>query len=226
MDKPKIVVFTGAGVSAESGISTFRDLNGLWNKHNVHDVASRDGWAKNRSLVNEFYNQRRRQLKECKPNAAHYAIAELEKHFEVQIATQNVDSLHEQAGSKNVLHLHGELLKVRDEVTDETYDWTEDLQDDSVSPNGNGLRPHIVFFQESVPNYPLAQEMRKGADILIVVGTSLEVYPAAGLLHGFKGITKIFNMDFNELYSRDTQVIGPASQTVTKYVDELIAQYS
>jgi len=180
----KVVVLTGAGISAESGLRTFRDADGLWEGHNVMDVASPQGWAKNRSLVLEFYNQRRRQALTAKPNAGHLALVELEKHFDVTIVTQNVDNLHEQAGSSNVLHLHGELFKVRSTLDPSlVYDldgW--ELNEGDKCEKGSQLRPHIVWFGEMVPLMEEAAGVTAKADILIVVGTSLVVYPAAGLL--------------------------------------------
>ena len=182
--KKKIVVLTGAGMSAESGISTFRDSNGLWENHDIMEVASPEGWRNNPSLVLDFYNKRRAQLKEVKPNRGHEILAELEKNFNVQIITQNVDNLHEKAGSSNILHLHGELTKVRS-IANENYilDWTEDLNLGDADKNGNQLRPHIVWFGEAVPAIDDAIPMMEEADIVIIIGTSLQVYPAAGLMH-------------------------------------------
>lgn len=180
----KIVVLTGAGISAESGIKTFRDSGGLWEGHDVMEVASPQGWATNRELVSEFYNLRRAQLLEVEPNAAHKAFAELENDFRVRIVTQNVDDLHERAGSTSVVHLHGELLKVRSSV-DENYilDWKKDLNADDVCPKGSPLRPHIVWFGEQVPMLETAANLVARADVLFIVGTSMQVYPAAGLVH-------------------------------------------
>ncbi len=181
----KIVVLTGAGISAESGISTFRDSGGLWEKHAVEDVATFEAWKKNPHLVLEFYNQRRKQLHEVQPNAAHFALAELEKYFDVQIVTQNVDNLHERAGSKKILHLHGELTKSRSTIDDSLIYNIEgwELKWGDTCEKGSQLRPHIVWFGEAVPNIVLASEMASKADVLMVIGTSLNVYPAAGLLH-------------------------------------------
>ncbi|MBO7069903.1 MAG: NAD-dependent deacylase, partial [Bacteroidales bacterium] len=179
-----IVVLTGAGVSAESGFSTFRDAGGLWEQYDVNDVASIEGWYRNRELVLNFYNGLRIQLRDAKPNAAHEAIAALEKDYNVDVITQNVDNLHERAGSTRVLHLHGELTKVRpengvydrtgreDEVIDIGYDQCS-LGD--KAPNGQQLRPHIVFFGEAVPNIEKAIDLVDSADILLIVGTSLQV---------------------------------------------------
>lgn len=181
----KIIVLTGAGMSAESGINTFRDHNGLWENHRVEDVATPEAWQKDPALVNEFYNQRRKQLMEVKPNAGHLALVELEKNFDVQIITQNVDDLHERAGSKNVLHLHGELKKVRSSVDPdlifELENW--ELKIGDLCPKGSQLRPHIVWFGEHVPMIETAIEMASQANILVVIGTSMAVYPAASLVH-------------------------------------------
>lgn len=182
--KRKLVVLSGAGISAESGVNTFRDSGGLWEGHNVMDVATPEGWLKNPELVLDFYNKRRQQLKEVKPNLGHLILAQLENDFDVQIITQNVDNLHEKAGSSNVLHLHGELLKVRS-TKNENYilDWSEDLYLTHLDDKGNQLRPHIVWFGEDVPALEYAVELVQQANILIIIGTSLQVYPAAGLMN-------------------------------------------
>lgn len=184
----KLVVLTGAGISAESGIKTFRDADGLWEGHDVMEVASPEGWRNNQELVLDFYNQRRRQLHTVAPNLGHKVLAELEKDFDVHIITQNVDNLHEKAGSTKVLHLHGELLKVRStnpEASGENYilNWNNDLNKGDVDPNGNQLRPHIVWFGEAVPALEEAIKITQQADYFVIVGTSMQVYPAAGLLH-------------------------------------------
>lgn len=181
----RIVVLTGAGISAESGISTFRDSNGLWENHRIEDVATPEGFAKNPQLVFEFYNQRRAQLEHCKPNAAHIGLAELEKFFHIDIVTQNVDNLHERGGSSNVLHLHGELTKVRSVNSEnDIYDWGyKDLKLGDLSTKGFQLRPHIVWFGEQVPLLEKAADLTEKADIFIVIGTSMVVYPAASLIH-------------------------------------------
>jgi NAD-dependent deacetylase len=182
--KKKLVVLTGAGISAESGIKTFRDADGLWEGHNVMDVATPEGWQKNPELVLDFYNQRRRQLHEVQPNLGHQILAELENDFEVHIITQNVDNLHEKAGSSNVLHLHGELLKVRSlHPPYIIMDWETDLYLGNIDSNGSQLRPHIVWFGEEVPALEEAVTIVQKADILIIIGTSLQVYPAAGLMN-------------------------------------------
>jgi NAD-dependent deacetylase len=178
----KIVVLTGAGISAESGISTFRDGNGMWENHRVEDVASPDGWARNPKLVLDFYNQRRAQLFDVKPNAAHHALAELADKYEVHIITQNVDDLHERAGSQNVVHLHGELRKVRSTLGGSSQQWEHDLNIGDKCPRGAQLRPDIVWFGEAVPMLYEAQRIAAAADEFWIVGTSLLVYPAAGLM--------------------------------------------
>lgn len=180
----KVVVLTGAGISAESGINTFRDSNGLWEGHDVMEVASPIGWEQNRELVLDFYNKRRRQLKEVEPNAAHKALKQLEEKYEVHIITQNVDDLHERAGSKNVIHLHGELRKVRSTFDENLIlDWEEDLNPGDFCEHNYQLRPHVVWFGESVPMMEPAMEVTAEADVLLIIGTSMQVYPAAGLLY-------------------------------------------
>ncbi|UFH46195.1 NAD-dependent deacylase [Flavobacterium galactosidilyticum] len=194
--KKKLVVLTGAGISAESGIKTFRDGDGLWEGHNVMDVATPEGWHKNPALVLDFYNQRRRQLKEAKPNLGHEILAELEKDFEVHIITQNVDDLHERAGSTNVLHLHGELLKVRSvRNLNHILDWQEDLNFGDLDDENNQLRPHIVWFGEEVPALDQAIQITETADYFAVIGTSLQVYPAAGLIDFTSRETPLFYID-------------------------------
>ncbi|WP_108422957.1 SIR2 family NAD-dependent protein deacylase [Flagellimonas amoyensis] len=196
MSKPKVVVLTGAGMSAESGLSTFRDANGLWEGHDVMEVASPQGFARNPELVLEFYNQRRRQLLQVSPNQGHLALAQLENRFDVSIVTQNVDNLHEQAGSSHVVHLHGELFKVRS-TKDENHvlEWKEDLVLGDLDPHGHQLRPHIVWFGEMVPLLQTAAEITQQADVLIIIGTSMQVYPAASLIHYADGQTPIYFVD-------------------------------
>lgn len=191
-----IVVLTGAGMSAESGIKTFRDADGLWEGHDVMEVASPQGFASNPELVLDFYNQRRRQLLKVKPNAAHYALAELETDYKVTIVTQNVDDLHERAGSNNVIHLHGELLKVRS-IYDEfdVQDWKTDLVLGDKCSKGHQLRPNIVWFGEAVPMIEKAMQVCKTADVLLIIGTSMQVYPAASLMHYVNPKTKIYYID-------------------------------
>lgn len=183
MKKKHLVVLSGAGISAESGIKTFRDADGLWEGHNVMEVASPIGWAKNPELVLKFYNDRRRQLLEVKPNLAHQILKDLEKNFEVSIITQNVDDLHERAGSSKVLHLHGELLKARSVKNDKkVYEWVKDIQIGDLAEDGGQLRPHIVWFGEAVPMLHKAIKIVEKADVLLIVGTSMQVYPAASLI--------------------------------------------
>jgi NAD-dependent deacetylase len=194
--KKKLVVLTGAGISAESGIKTFRDADGLWEGHNVMDVATPEGWNRNPELVLDFYNQRRRQLHKVQPNLGHQILAELEKDFDVTIITQNVDNLHEKAGSSNVLHLHGELLKVRSPKNyNYILDWETDLNSGDVDDKGHQLRPHIVWFGEEVPALEQAVSIVERADILVVIGTSLQVYPAAGLIEFANSEIPIYYID-------------------------------
>lgn len=179
-----IVILTGAGMSAESGIKTFRDADGLWEGHDVMQVATPEGFRENPELVLDFYNQRRRQLLTVKPNAAHYDLASLEKEYKVSIITQNVDDLHERAGSSKVIHLHGELLKARNIVDEHNcFEHQSDIKLGDTCAKGHQLRPHIVWFGEMVPMLDKAMEICATADILIIIGTSMQVYPAAGLLH-------------------------------------------
>ena len=194
--KKKLVVLTGAGISAESGVKTFRDSGGLWEGHNVMDVATPEGWNRNPALVLDFYNQRRKQLKEVEPNLGHLILAELEKDFDVYIITQNVVDLHERAGSTNVLHLHGELLKVRS-IKNPNYilEWKEDLNFGDFDEDKNQLRPHIVWFGEEVPALEEAITITETADFLAVIGTSLQVYPAAGIIDYAARKTQLFYID-------------------------------
>ena len=215
--KKKILVLTGAGVSAESGVSTFRDSDGLWEQHKVEDVASIEGWYRNPSLVLDFYNARRAQLADVKPNAAHYAIAELEKEYDVTVVTQNVDNLHERAGSTRIIHLHGELTKVRPEnCCNERDGFSEstvfDIGYDSIqigdnAPNGAQLRPHIVWFGEAVPKINDAIDAVESADIMLIVGTSLQVYPAASLYAYANAGIPIYIIDPKELMVRDARFV-------------------
>lgn len=191
-----LVVLTGAGMSAESGIKTFRDANGLWEGHDVMEVATPQGFAKNPALVLDFYNQRRRQLLEVQPNSAHLALAQLETDFKVTIITQNVDDLHERAGSNTIIHLHGELLKARSTHNDQDiFDWRKDIQIGDVCGKGYQIRPHIVWFGEAVPLIEKAMEVCETADVLMIIGTSMQVYPAASLMHYVKQNTPIYYVD-------------------------------
>jgi NAD-dependent deacetylase len=192
----KIVVLTGAGISAESGIKTFRDADGLWEGHDIMEVASPIGWNKNPTLVLDFYNKRRAQLLTVQPNKAHEILAELEKQFNVHIITQNVDDLHERAGSSSVLHLHGELLKVRSIANKKNImHWKTDLNLGDCDEKGNQLRPHIVWFGEAVPLIEKAIEIVETADILVIIGTSLQVYPAAGLMNHVNQNVPVYYID-------------------------------
>lgn len=199
MKKKKVVVLSGAGVSAESGVKTFRDGNGLWENHRIEDVATPEAWNRDQELVLRFYNQRRKQALEVEPNAAHYAIAELEKYYDVHVVTQNVDNLHERAGSTQVLHLHGELFKARSTKTPSlVYDiegW--ELKIGDLCEEGSQLRPNIVWFGEEVPMMAPAIDIAEQADIFIVIGTSLVVYPAAGLFRYTRPNTPIYIIDVN-----------------------------
>ncbi|MFK7808177.1 MAG: NAD-dependent deacylase, partial [Saprospiraceae bacterium] len=194
----KIVILTGAGISAESGIATFRDANGLWENHDVMEVASPEGWRKDRELVLEFYNQRRRQLHEVGPNDGHRALVDLEKNYDVTIVTQNIDDLHERAGSSKIIHLHGELLKARSTSNPNlVYDWPGDITKEDKCESGSQLRPHIVWFGEGVPMLEKAAEVVYGSDIVIIVGTSMNVYPAAGLVAYAKPGVPVYYIDPN-----------------------------
>lgn len=182
--KKKLVVLTGAGISAESGLMTFRDAGGLWENHSIEDVATPQGWQKDPALVQKFYNDRRAKAFEAKPNAGHKALVDLEKYFDVRIITQNVDNLHEKAGSSNVLHLHGELTKVRSVKNEDLiYDIGDKaIEMGDLAEDGGQLRPHIVWFGEMVPMIEVAADLCLNADIFVVVGTSMQVYPAAGVI--------------------------------------------
>jgi NAD-dependent deacetylase len=196
----KIVVFTGAGVSADSGLATFRDADGLWANYRIEDVCTPEALARNRALVIEFYNLRRKELLKTKPNAAHEAIAELEQWFDVEVVTQNVDNLHEQAGSSRVTHLHGEMMKLRSQHNPSLIvpieGWEQGLDD--RAEDGSLLRPHIVFFGESVPMFDRATEIAREADVMVVVGTSLAVYPAAMLVRYARAGVPIYVVDPGE----------------------------
>lgn len=198
--KKHIVFFTGAGMSAESGLATFRDMGGLWEQYEITDVATPEAWQRNQALVLDFYNQRRKQLQNCQPNLGHQLIAELEKDYTVSIVTQNVDDLHERAGSTNILHLHGELTKVRStrhpELVYQLDGW--ELKKGDSCEKGHQLRPHIVWFGEAVPEMDNAIPIVQSADVLVVIGTSLNVYPAAGLVDIAKKNTPIYLIDPNK----------------------------
>ena len=230
--KKQITVLTGAGISAESGIKTFRDAGGLWEGHDVMSVASPQGWQKDQELVLDFYNQRRKQVQEVEPNAGHLALLDLETHFNVQIITQNVDDLHERAGSSNIIHLHGELLKVRS-IKNESlvYDWKKDLNTGDTCEEGHQLRPHIVWFGEMVPMLEKAAAITAQSDIVIIIGTSMKVYPAAGLVGYAQQHVPIYYIDpnpsINHELDRSTNltIVGEAASTgVRKVVDDLLAK--
>lgn len=229
--RKKLAVLTGAGISAESGIKTFRDSGGLWEEYDVMDVASIDGWNKNQKLVLEFYNQRRRQLETVEPNTAHRILAELEKDFDVNVITQNVDNLHERAGSTNVLHLHGLLTQARSMIDPSlVYDiGCNDIQMGQTCELGSQLRPNIVWFGEAVPLIPTAAELIEQADILAVVGTSLNVYPAAGLVGYLDAGKPLFLIDPNNvsISSRKglTFIKEKASEGVERLRTILMADY-
>src|SRR5690606_5082312 len=194
--KKKLVVLSGAGISAESGLQTFRDSNGLWEGYDVTEVASPEGWKKNPALVLEFYNMRRRQALKAQPNAAHIGLADLEKDFNVHIITQNIDDLHERGGSTHVIHLHGEIFKMRSEKSlTPTYEIKGDIKLGDLAPDGGQLRPDIVWFGEAVPMIEKAAQITMGADIFVVIGTSLVVYPAAGLIDLVPPSKPIFVID-------------------------------
>lgn len=221
-----VVVFTGAGMSAESGIKTFRDADGLWEGHDIMEVASPAGWERNIEKVLNFYNQRRRQLLEVEPNAAHYALVKLEDKYKVDIITQNIDDLHERAGSNSVLHLHGELLKVRSTFDEDlVMDWKKDLNFGNFCEHNHQLRPHVVWFGEAVPMFPVAIEISKKADILIIIGTSMQVYPAAALVDYIREDTPIYFIDPNPAISpgKDLTIIKKKAVVgVPKLVEQLL----
>jgi NAD-dependent deacetylase len=227
--KKNIVVLTGAGISAESGLKTFRDSDGLWEEYNIEEVASISGWIRNPELVMEFYNKRRHQLKEALPNPAHLALARLEQKYDVQVVTQNVDDLHERGGSTVVTHLHGELVKARSVNYPElVYNiGYEDINLGDLCEKGNQLRPHIVWFGEEVPLMEYAANLVSQADYLLVIGTSLQVYPAASLIHYASEDCIIYLIDPKAefmLYSPDIKIIKEtAGKAVPTLVDELLS---
>lgn len=225
--KKKLVISTGAGISAESGITTFRDAGGLWENYPVMDVASADGFARNPELIHKFYNERRIQLLKAEPNDAHRGLVELEKWYDTYVITQNVDNLHERAGSLNIIHLHGELMKVRSIPHPErVYTLTPDNIATSTAtrdPYGDPVRPHIVFFQEAVPNIEPAIELAEEADIFVVIGTSLQVYPAASLLHYVRRGVPVYYIDPNpgQVPANVTVLKMKATEGVRKLIELL-----
>lgn len=224
-----IVVLTGAGISAESGIKTFRDADGLWEGHDVMEVASPQGWEKDQKVVLEFYNQRRRQLLKAHPNAAHHALARLEEKHKVDIITQNVDDLHERAGSSSVIHLHGELLKARSTFDKNlVMDWKEDLLPGDFCEFNHQLRPHIVWFGEEVPMFPKAVDITEKADILIVIGTSMQVYPAAALMDFIPENTPVYFIDPNPAIGSNPKIKvikEKAAVGVPELVNQILNEY-
>ncbi len=223
----KLVVSTGAGISKESGVSTFRDADGLWENYPVMDVASASGFRRNPALVHKFYNERRKQLLTVEPNAAHRGLVELEKYFDTYVITQNVDDLHERAGSKNILHLHGELMKIRS-MRDERRVYTLTPPDietsiDTRDKYGDRVRPHIVFFEEAVPNIGPAIKLAEQADIFVVIGTSLVVYPAASLMNYVRRGVPVYYIDPNPspVPSYVTVIAEPATKGVAHLIDIL-----
>lgn len=227
----RLVVFTGAGVSAESGIRTFRDSDGLWEQYAIEDVATPDAWRKDRNLVLDFYNQRRLQVMEAQPNPAHLALVELEKHFMVSIITQNVDDLHERAGSSDVLHLHGEIRKSRSTLDPRLiYEINGPLLNPGdLCEKGSQLRPHIVWFGESVPAMDAAIQICEKAELFMIIGTSLEVYPASSLLHYFPDQATGFFVDpkpnLSGISSAITVIASTAGEGVPMLAEKLIKDY-
>jgi len=233
MNSQKIVVFTGAGVSADSGISTFRSGNGLWAKHRIEDVCTPEALAKNRRNVIDFYNERRKEMMSKLPNAGHLAIARLEQYYDVQVVTQNIDDLHERAGSSHITHLHGELCKLRSSMyelnTVPLEGWEQKLE--ARHPDGSLLRPFVVFFGEDVPMFDLAAQIVSQADILIVVGTSLVVYPAASLLHYAKPEATVYVVDpgepnIAEIKNKVITIQEKSAEGLPKLVEQLISKES
>jgi NAD-dependent deacetylase len=226
--KKKLVVLTGAGISAESGLKTFRDSDGLWNGYNIEDVATPRAWKKNKQLVLDFYNMRRKDVAKAEPNAAHIGLAELEKNFDVHIITQNIDDLHERSGSTKILHLHGEIFKMRSELNEKLiYEIKKDILLGDMADDGAQLRPHIVWFEEPVPLIEQAAQIAETAEIFIVIGTSLVVYPAAGLIHYTKPAIPKFIIDksipYSSLYNV-TAIEKPATQGIPELTN-LLARF-
>ncbi len=225
--KKNLVVLTGAGISAESGLKTFRDSDGLWEGYDVNEVATPGGWRKNPELVLQFYNMRRRNVRDAVPNAAHLELAKLEEYFDVQIITQNIDDLHERAGSVHVLHLHGEIFKMRSELDESLiFPIVDDIHIGDRAPDGGQLRPYIVWFEEPVPLIVNASRMVQGADIFVIIGTSLAVYPAAGLIDfAYTQIPKII-VDKNIPYTRGLQnlymIESPATEGIQPLREQLM----
>jgi NAD-dependent deacetylase len=229
--KKNLIVLTGAGISAESGLKTFRDSDGLWMGYDVYEVASPQGWQKNPELVLDFYNQRRKEVAKALPNAAHKGIADLEKYFNVTVITQNIDDLHERAGSKNVIHLHGEIFKMRSEKDENTiYEIKDEIHFGEKAPDGFQLRPHVVWFGEQVPMIEEAAKIMTTADLFILVGTSLNVYPAAGLIEYLpNGISKYIidkNPPFIPPHHNFTVIKKLATEGVEEVKNRVISEKS
>jgi len=226
------VVLSGAGISAESGIKTFRDYNGLWENHRIEDVASPEGFARNPKLVLDFYNARRRQLKEVEPNEAHKILAELENHFDVHIITQNVDDLHERGGSTKIIHLHGELRKARSSSDEnEILNWEEDIIIGNLHSDGSQLRPHIVWFGEMVPEMDNAIKIASEADLFLVIGTSMQVYPAASVIRYAPRHCEIFVIDPNlenpnSFTKNENYIKSSATEGMKQLKEILIKKYT
>lgn len=221
--KPRLVVLTGAGISAESGLRTFRDSDGLWEGYDVYEVASPKGWEKNPALVQDFYNSRRRDVKAAVPNAAHIGLAKLEEKYEVHIITQNIDDLHERGGSTAVMHLHGQIFKMRSTTNESlVYDIYEDIKMGDLATDGGQLRPHIVWFGEAVPMIEPALNLVLQADAFVVVGTSLQVYPAASLLEYVPETVPVFVID-RKLPPISRQNIHKIEKPATEGVAELLS---
>ena len=223
----KLVVLSGAGISAESGIKTFRDSNGLWENHRIEDVASPEGFARNPQLVLDFYNARRQQLKEAEPNTAHKLLAELEEFFEVHIITQNVDDLHERGGSSKIIHLHGELRKARSvDNENEILDWENDIKLGDCHSDGSQLRPHIVWFGEMVPEMDNAIDIASQADLFLVIGTSMQVYPAASVVRYVPSHCEVFVIDPNienpNSFTKDENYIKSSATEGMKQLKEIL----
>ena len=223
MSKKKLVVFTGAGISAESGIKTFRDDGGLWEEHRIEDVATFEAWQRNQNLVLNFYNQRRKQVMEAKPNKAHLLLAELESYFDVHVITQNVDDLHERAGSKQVLHLHGEIMKARS-TTDENLIYPlkkPEILKGELCEKGSQLRPHIVWFGELVPEMDKANLLANNTDLFVVIGTSLNVYPAAGVVNYVPAFAPTWLLDPGDIHLDFRREFYHIKKTAVKGAEEL-----
>lgn len=223
MQKQKLVVLSGAGISAESGLKTFRDSDGLWEGYNIEDVATPRAWRRNPQLVLDFYNMRRKNVLEATPNAAHIGLAKLEQYYDVHIVTQNIDDLHERAGSTNVLHLHGEILKMRSERNEhKLYPITDDIKYGDLAEDGSQFRPHVVWFEEPVPMIEQAIPIMMAADIFVLIGTSLAVYPAAGLIEYVDADIMKYVLDKRIPSVNRYHNIMPIEKPATEGIDELI----